>query len=90
LAILLQERLAQSSGGVAVIKVGGSSQVEVGEKQDRYEDELNATCAAVERGILPGDGVALLKASLMLTTNSSGSANLSTNRRRQTRTHSEL
>ncbi|GJJ13193.1 chaperonin [Clathrus columnatus] len=59
----LQERLAKLSGGVAVIKVGGSSEVEVGEKKDRYEDALNATRAAVEEGILPGGGVALLKAS---------------------------
>jgi chaperonin GroEL len=64
-----QERLAKLSGGVAVIKVGGSSEVEVGEKKDRYEDALNATRAAVEEGILPGGGVALLKASLALTTN---------------------
>lgn len=62
----LQERLAKLSGGVAVIKVGGSSEVEVGEKKDRYEDALNATRAAVEEGILPGGGTALLKASLSL------------------------
>jgi chaperonin GroEL len=68
----LQERLAKLSGGVAVIKVGGSSEVEVGEKKDRYDDALNATRAAVEEGILPGGGVALLKASLWLTTNSPG------------------
>ncbi|KAF9064446.1 chaperonin Cpn60/TCP-1 family [Rhodocollybia butyracea] len=66
----LQERLAKLSGGVAVIKVGGSSEVEVGEKKDRYDDALNATRAAVEEGILPGGGVALLKASLMLSTTS--------------------
>ncbi len=59
----LQERLAKLSGGVAVIKVGGSSEVEVGEKKDRVVDALNATRAAVEEGILPGGGVALLKAS---------------------------
>lgn len=58
----LQERLAKLSGGVAVIKVGGSSEVEVGEKKDRYVDALNATRAAVELGILPGGGTALLKA----------------------------
>ncbi|KAF4608499.1 chaperonin [Pleurotus pulmonarius] len=69
----LQERLAKLSGGVAVIKVGGASEVEVGEKKDRYDDALNATRAAVEEGILPGGGVALLKASLMLATNSPGS-----------------
>jgi len=62
----LQERLAKLSGGVAVIKVGGSSEVEVGEKKDRYDDALNATRAAVEEGIVPGGGVALLKASLSL------------------------
>jgi len=56
----LQERLAKLSGGVAVIKVGGSSEVEVGEKKDRYDDALNATRAAVEEGIVPGGGVALL------------------------------
>ncbi|KAG7562089.1 hypothetical protein FFLO_02468 [Filobasidium floriforme] len=62
----LQERLAKLSGGVAVIKVGGSSEVEVGEKKDRYDDALNATRAAVEEGIVPGGGTALLKASLQL------------------------
>jgi chaperonin GroEL len=75
----LQERLAKLSGGVAVIKVGGSSEVEVGEKKDRYDDALNATRAAVEEGILPGGGVALLKASLSLSTNSPGTSNLPTN-----------
>ncbi|CAL1713838.1 unnamed protein product [Somion occarium] len=69
----LQERLAKLSGGVAVIKVGGSSEVEVGEKKDRYDDALNATRAAVEEGILPGGGVALLKASLALSSNAPGS-----------------
>ncbi|EGD87895.2 hsp60-like protein [Trichophyton rubrum D6] len=59
----LQERLAKLSGGVAVIKVGGASEVEVGEKKDRVVDALNATRAAVEEGILPGGGTALLKAS---------------------------
>lgn len=62
----LQERLAKLSGGVAVIKVGGSSEVEVGEKKDRFVDALNATRAAVEEGILPGGGTALLKASTTL------------------------
>merc|ERR1711977_782761 len=57
----LQERLAKLSGGVAVIRVGGSSEVEVGEKKDRYDDALCATRAAVEEGIVPGGGVALLK-----------------------------
>ena len=58
----LQERLAKLSGGVAVIKVGGSSEVEVSEKKDRMVDALNATRAAVEEGIVPGGGTALLKA----------------------------
>lgn len=62
----LQERLAKLSGGVAVIKVGGASEVEVGEKKDRFVDALNATRAAVEEGILPGGGTALLKASRTL------------------------
>jgi chaperonin GroEL len=62
----LQERLAKLSGGVAVIRVGGSSEVEVGEKKDRFDDALNATRAAVEEGIVPGGGVALLKASQIL------------------------
>jgi chaperonin GroEL len=57
----LQERLAKLSGGVAVIKVGGSSELEVGEKKDRFVDALNATRAAVEEGTVPGGGVALLK-----------------------------
>jgi len=52
--------LAKLGGGVAVIKVGGSSEVEVGEKKDRYDDALNATRAAVEEGIVPGGGIALL------------------------------
>lgn len=73
----LQERLAKLSGGVAVIRVGGTSEVEVGEKKDRYDDALNATRAAVEEGILPGGGVALLKASLMLATSSPGSSSSS-------------
>ncbi|BGP16220.1 chaperonin [Rhodosporidiobolus nylandii] len=64
----LQERLAKLSGGVAVIRVGGSSEVEVGEKKDRYDDALNATRAAVEEGIVPGGGTALLKASRVLDT----------------------
>ena len=62
----LQERLAKLSGGVAVIRVGGSSEVEVSEKKDRYDDALNATRAAVEQGILPGGGTALAKASRIL------------------------
>mmetsp|Transcript_24264 Transcript_24264/g.31509 ORF Transcript_24264/g.31509 Transcript_24264/m.31509 type:complete len:577 (-) Transcript_24264:318-2048(-) len=59
----LQERLAKLAGGVAVIKVGGASEVEVGEKKDRFIDALNATRAAVEEGIVPGGGSALLWAS---------------------------
>eukprot|EP01040_Poterioochromonas_malhamensis_P000260 gene260-272_t len=62
----LQERLAKIVGGVAVIKVGGGSEVEVGEKRDRIVDALNATKAAVESGIVPGGGVALLWASRQL------------------------
>ncbi|KAI5962357.1 HSP60 [Candida pseudojiufengensis] len=62
----LQERLAKLSGGVAVIKVGGASEIEVGEKKDRYEDALNATRAAVQEGILPGGGTALIKATKIL------------------------
>lgn len=62
----LQERLAKIAGGVAVIKVGGGSDVEVGEKRDRIVDALNATRAAVEQGIVPGGGVALLWASRQL------------------------
>lgn len=62
----LQERLAKIAGGVAVIKVGGSSDVEVGEKRDRIVDALNATRAAVEQGIVPGGGSALLWASRQL------------------------
>jgi chaperonin GroEL len=58
----LQERLAKLSGGVAVIKVGGASEIEVSEKKDRVVDALNATRAAVEEGILPGGGTAFLKA----------------------------
>ncbi len=64
----LQERLAKLSGGVAVIKVGGSSEIEVKERKDRVDDALNATRAAVEEGIVPGGGVALLWASRSLKT----------------------
>ncbi|KAM3231145.1 hypothetical protein ACQJBY_061355 [Aegilops geniculata] len=59
----IQERLAKLSGGVAVLKIGGASEAEVGEKKDRVTDALNATKAAVEEGIVPGGGVALLYAS---------------------------
>jgi chaperonin GroEL len=62
----LQERLAKLAGGVAVVRVGGSTEVEVKEKKDRVDDALNATRAAVEEGIVPGGGVALLKASKIL------------------------
>jgi len=62
----LQERLAKLAGGVAVIKVGGASEVEVKEKRDRVEDAMNATRAAVEEGIVPGGGTALLYATKVL------------------------
>jgi len=62
----LQERLAKLAGGVAVVRVGGSTEVEVKERKDRVDDALNATRAAVEEGIVPGGGVALLKASKVL------------------------
>ena len=58
----LQERLAKLAGGVAVIKVGGATEIEVKEKKDRVEDALNATRAAVEEGVVPGGGTALLRA----------------------------
>lgn len=57
----LNERAAKLSKGVAVLKIGGSSEVEVNEKKDRVTDALNATRAAVEEGIVPGGGVALLR-----------------------------
>ena len=62
----LQERLAKLAGGVAVIKVGGSTEVEVKERKDRVDDALHATRAAVEEGIVPGGGVALARASVGL------------------------
>ena len=58
----LQERLAKLAGGVAMIKVGGATEIEVKERKDRVDDALNATRAAVEEGIVPGGGVALLRA----------------------------
>jgi chaperonin GroEL len=58
----LQERLAKLAGGVAIIRIGGSSEIEVKEKKDRVDDALNATRAAVEEGVVPGGGVALLRA----------------------------
>ncbi len=62
----LQERLAKLAGGVAVIRVGGATEVEVKERKDRVEDAMNATRAAVEEGIVPGGGVALLHATTVL------------------------
>jgi chaperonin GroEL len=62
----LQERLAKLAGGVAVIRVGGASEIEVKERKDRVDDAMHATRAAVEEGILPGGGVALLRASEIL------------------------
>ena len=64
----LQERLAKLSGGVAVIRVGGATETEVKEKKDRIDDALNATRAAVEEGVVPGGGVALLRAKKALAT----------------------
>jgi chaperonin GroEL len=62
----LQERLAKLAGGVALIKVGAATEVEMKEKKARVEDALHATRAAVEEGVLPGGGVALLRASKVL------------------------
>jgi len=62
----LQERLAKLAGGVAVLRVGGATEVEVKERKDRVDDALNATRAAVEEGVVPGGGVMLLKASATL------------------------
>ena len=64
----LQERLAKLAGGVAVIRVGGATEVEVKERKDRVDDALHATRAAVEEGIVPGGGVALARAALILAT----------------------
>lgn len=64
----LQERLARLASGVAVLKIGGSSEVEVNEKKDRVTDALNATRAAVEEGIVPGGGTALIRCSPSLDT----------------------
>ncbi|GEO85118.1 MULTISPECIES: chaperonin GroEL [Alphaproteobacteria] len=63
----LQERLAKLAGGVAVIRVGGSTEIEVKEKKDRIDDALNATRAAVQEGIVPGGGIALLRSSVKIT-----------------------
>jgi chaperonin GroEL len=62
----LQERLAKLAGGVAVLRVGGATEIEVKERKDRVDDAMHATRAAVEEGILPGGGVALLRASEVL------------------------
>jgi chaperonin GroEL len=62
----LQERLAKLAGGVAIIKVGGATEIEVKERKDRVEDAMNSTRAAVEEGIVPGGGVALLHATRVL------------------------
>ena len=62
----LQERLAKLSGGVAVIRIGGATEVEVKERKDRVEDAINATRAAVAEGVVPGGGIALLRATKIL------------------------
>jgi chaperonin GroEL len=62
----LQERLAKLAGGVAVLRVGGATEIEVKERKDRVDDAMHATRAAVEEGVLPGGGVALLRASEVL------------------------
>eukprot|EP00978_Attheya_sp_CCMP212_P019921 scaffold56562_cov53-Attheya_sp.AAC.4 len=72
----LQERLAKLSGGVAIIRVGGASEVEVNEKKDRVVDALNATRAAVEEGIVPGGGKALLYCSTKLTAIADSTTNM--------------
>ncbi len=72
----LQERLAKLAGGVAVIRVGGATETEVKEKKDRIDDALNATRAAVEEGIVPGGGVALLRARAVLTALKGGNADV--------------
>lgn len=64
----MQERLARLASGVAVLKIGGSSEVEVNEKKDRVNDALNATRAAVEEGIVAGGGTALLRCMSVLET----------------------
>ncbi|MEW5424078.1 chaperonin GroEL [Amorphus sp. 3PC139-8] len=72
----LQERLAKLSGGVAIIRVGGTTETEVKEKKDRIDDALNATRAAVEEGIVPGGGVALLRAKAALATLTGSNADM--------------
>ena len=74
----LQERLAKLAGGVAVIRVGGATEVEVKEKKDRVDDALNATRAAVEEGVSPGGGVALLRAIASLDAVGTGNADQKT------------
>jgi chaperonin GroEL len=71
----LQERLAKLSGGVAVVKVGAATETEMKEKKHRVEDALQATRAALEEGIVPGGGVALLQASAAVSSNGSGAEN---------------
>ena len=66
--IALQDRLSQLTGGVAILRVGGATEVELKERKDRVEDALNATRAAVEEGVVPGGGVALIRASKTLST----------------------
>jgi chaperonin GroEL len=70
----LQERLAKLAGGVAVIRIGGATEVEVKERKDRVDDALNATRAAVEEGIVPGGGTALLRASTSITSKGANDA----------------
>jgi chaperonin GroEL len=72
----LQERLAKLAGGVAVIRVGGATETEVKEKKDRIDDALNATRAAVEEGVVPGGGVALLRARAALTSLAGANADI--------------
>ncbi|MCT8970410.1 chaperonin GroEL [Microbaculum marinisediminis] len=72
----LQERLAKLAGGVAVIRVGGATEIEVKEKKDRVDDALNATRAAVEEGIVPGGGIALLRAKAAVSKLSSDNADI--------------
>ncbi|WP_113912980.1 chaperonin GroEL [Roseovarius dicentrarchi] len=68
----LQERLAKLAGGIAVIRIGGATEIEVKERKDRVEDALNATRAAVQEGVVPGGGVALVHAGRVLATLKSG------------------
>ncbi len=77
----LQERLAKLSGGVAVVKVGAATETEMKEKKHRVEDALQATRAALEEGIVPGGGVALLQASAAVSTNGAGEEDVQTGAR---------